>query len=367
MPPSSIVPQTQTANPEQDGAASPLLVRACRGEQLARPPVWMMRQAGRYMPEYQAIRARADFLTACKTPDIAAEISLQPYHAFGMDAVIMFSDILMPPEAMGLEVVFGNGQAGSAGPHFTRAVRTEEDVKRLVIPDPVEKTGFVMNLLRQLREALKDSPETALIGFAGAPWTLAAYMVEGGGSRHFRHLRSMMWQAPDLLHSLLDKTAQTVILYLNAQIEAGAQVIQLFDTWAGILSEAEYRCFVLPYHQQILNALNRQHTPVILYVNHSRGLLPLMKEAGPDVVSVDAATTLSDARRILGRDMVLQGNLEPTALFLPQETLGPMVQQMLQEGGQTGYVFNLGHGILPETPVDTVRFVVDLVKQSARA
>lgn len=343
-------------------STAPRLIRACRKEILDRPPVWLMRQAGRYMPEYRAIREKVGFLDLCKSPDLAAEVSLQPYHAFGMDGVIMFSDILIPPEAMGMEVVFGDG-----GPSFPNPIQNAADVDRLIIPDPVEKTGFVMEILRKLRAELASSPDTALIGFAGSPWTLATYMIEGGGSRHFAKIKGMMYEAPDVLHRLLGKLAETVTLYLNAQIEAGAQVVQLFDTWGGILSEEEYRRFILPYHQQIISSLNREQAPVILYVNNSRGLLPLMAEAGPDVISVDPLTSISSARDIVGSRFALQGNLDSTALFAPPEVLKPMVQSQIREGGNQGYIFNLGHGILPPTPVENVRLLVNLVKESALA
>lgn len=329
---------------------------------LDRPPVWLMRQAGRYMPEYRAIREKVSFLELCKHPELAAEVSLQPYHAFGTDAVIMFSDILIPPEAMGMEVVFGDG-----GPTFPHPLQSAADVDRLIVPDPIEETGFVMRLLRQLRGALVHDPQTALIGFAGSPWTLATYMVEGGGSRNFAKIKGLMYENPALLHRLLGKLSETITLYLNAQIEAGAQAVQLFDTWGGILPEVDYRRFILPYHQQILSSLNRESAPAILYVNNSRGLLPLMAEANPDVISVDPLTSISAARDILGERFALQGNLDPIALFGSPAVLEAQVKSMIREGGNQGYIFNLGHGILPPTPVENVRLLVNLVKESALA
>ncbi len=343
-------------------ASVPRLLKACRREPLDRPPVWLMRQAGRYMAEYRAVREKVGFLDLCKNPELAAEVSLQPYRAFGMDAVIMFSDILIPPEAMGMDVRFGDG-----GPTILNPVRSAADVDRLIVPDPREKTGFVMTLLETLRGALACDPDTALIGFAGAPWTLACYMIEGGGSKHFAHIKGLMYSEPQVLSRLLDKLADTVLLYLNAQIEAGAQVVQLFDTWGGILSQEEYRRFVLPAHQKILDGLNRRDAGVILYVNNSRGLLPWLAEAGPDVIGVDPTTSLADARTIVGERFALQGNLDPVALFGPPEVLARQVRAMLAEGGTTGYIANLGHGILPPTPPDNVRLFVDLVKQGALA
>lgn len=340
-------------------SAAPRLVRACFREPVDRPPVWLMRQAGRYLPEYRAVREQVTFLQLCKTPDLAVEVSLQPLRRFGMDGVIMFSDILVPVEAMGVPVDFPE-----KGPHLPLPVRSAADVERLAVPDPVEKTGFVMTVLNRLREALREQPDVALIGFAGAPWTLATYMVEGGVSRNFTAIKAMVYDEPERLHRLLDRIARTVTLYLNAQIEAGAQVVQLFDTWAGILPEALYREFVLPYHQQVISGLNRgAGVPVILYVNQSRGLLPLLGQSGADVISVDALTSLTQARTILGRDVVLQGNLDPNALFARPEVLAPMIDDMLAEGGTQGYIANLGHGILPQTPVDNVGLMVDRVKR----
>ena len=342
-------------------STQPRLVRAARGEALDRPPVWMMRQAGRYMPEYQAIRGQTTFLGLCKTPDLAVEVSLQPYRAFGMDGVIMFSDILVVPEAMGMELQF----LESHGPHFPQPLRSRADIEKLAIPDPNATMPFVMEILRRLRSELSGDPEATLIGFAGAPWTLASYMLEGGSSKNYTHIKTLMYEDPQLLHLLLGKLAESVTLYLNAQIEAGAQVVQLFDSWGGILPAEHYREFVLPYHQQILNGLKREQAPAILYVNGSRGILPLVAEAEPDVISVDHLTSLADARALVGSRFALQGNLDPVALFAKPEALRPLTEDILVQGGRKGFIFNLGHGILPQTPVEHVRLVVDTVKQGA--
>jgi uroporphyrinogen decarboxylase len=351
---------SRLSNSSDPSFQAPRLVRACQGETLDRPPVWLMRQAGRYMAEYQAVRAKVDFLTLCKTPELAAEVSLQPYQAFGMDGVIMFSDILVPPEAMGMSLDFTE-----KGPQFAKPLRTAAEIDRLIIPDPVEKTGFVMETLQTLRQALVSEPDVALIGFAGAPWTLATYMIEGGVSRNFTEIKRLMYDEPALLHKLLDKLAQTVILYLNAQIEAGAQVIQLFDTWGGIVSPDHYKRFILPYQQQVIDGLNRQHVPVILYVNQSNTFLELMAQSGADVLSLDWITPLYQARERLGNCIALQGNLDPNALFAKPEILKPMIQTMIAQGGTQGYIANLGHGILPQTPVENVKLFVDTVKQSS--
>lgn len=339
---------------------APRLIRACFGETLDRPPVWLMRQAGRYLPEYQAIRQQVDFLTLCKTPDLAVEVSLQPYRIFGMDGVILFSDILVPAEAMGMRLEFTD-----KGPCFPEPLRSKAMIDKLCIPDPEEKTGFVMDIVRRLRQALRSNSEAALIGFAGAPWTLASYMIEGGVSRNFTGLKAWMYNDPETLHTLLHKLAETVILYLNAQIAAGVQVVQLFDTWAGILAESEYRTFILPYQQQVIQGISRRNVPVILYVNGSAHLLEAMAETGPDVISVDALTPLDVARQRVSEinpNIVLQGNLDPNILFARTEIVRQKVTDMLSLGGNQGYICNLGHGVLPETPRESVTCMIETVK-----
>ena len=342
---------------------SPRLVRAARGETLDRPPVWLMRQAGRYMAEYQAMRQKYDFLQLCHNVDAAVEVSLQPYKAFGVDAVIMFSDILVIPEAMGLEVVFTEGK----GPQLPNSIKTPADIDKLPIPDPTEKLAYVMAIQKQLRQDLASDSDTALIGFSGAPWTLATYMLEGGTSKHHETIKTLMYENPSALHTLLEKLTQSVILYLNAQIESGAQLVQVFDTWAGLLSRDQYKRFVLPYHQKITQGVNRNKAPLTLYVNNSAHVLDLVGEAGPDVVSVDHLTSLSAARQKISREIALQGNLDPVLLFARPDVLKNHTESMLAEGGTTGYIVNLGHGVLPPTPVENVRLFVDTVKHSALA
>lgn len=337
---------------------TPLLVRACRREILERPPVWLMRQAGRYMPEYRAVREKVGFLELCKSPERAVEVSLQPLHVLGVDAVIMFSDILIPVEAMGMPLEFTE-----QGPLLSETISCSDDVNRLSIPDPVEKTGFVMEILKHLRQELSSDPDVALIGFAGAPWTLASYMVEGGTSRNHTRIKSLMYNEPLLLHALLDKIAQTIVLYLNAQIEAGAHVVQLFDTWGGILPEAQYREFVHPYQQRVFAGLTKGQAATILYVKGSSHVLELLPETGADVISLDELTPISQARSRLGRKVALQGNLDNNALFAKPDLLVPMIQALIREGGSQGYIFNLGHGLLPATPVENVQLTVDTVKK----
>ena len=351
---------------------TPLFVQACLNHPTKRPPVWLMRQAGRYMAEYQAIRQQSDFITMCKTPELAVEVSLQPYKAFGMDAVIMFSDILFPAEAMGLPLDFKDG----IGPILGNPVRCAADVERLGIPDPEESTPYVMSTLRVLQEELESDQDVALIGFGGAPWTLASYMIEGGTSKQYRYIKSLMYDDPALLHKLLGKISQTMVAYLNAQIQAGAQAIQLFDSWAGILDAAQYREFALPYHQQVFEGLattgpNGNRVPKILYVNGATMHVAAMAESGADVISVDHMTSLESAFEQHGHRLAIQGNLDPVALFCKPEILKPKIDAMLLSATKTshgkGYIANLGHGVLPGTPVENVRLFVDTIQQSALA
>ena len=333
--------------------ANDLLIRAARGESVERTPVWMMRQAGRYLPEYRAVRADTDFLTLCKTPDLAVEVSLQPYRIIGVDAVIMFSDILIPVEAMGQEVRLTEQK----GPELPDPIRSREQVDRLIIPDPIEKTGFVMEIIRRLRRELDGA--VPLIGFAGAPWTLAAYMIEGGGSRNYAQVKRMMYADPVTFHTLLDKIADTVILYLNAQIEAGAQVVQLFDSWAGELSVDDYAEFALPYQQKIFASINRDRAPAILFINGCGNFLEMMASSGADVLSIDWRIDLREARSRIGDRLTLQGNLDPCVLLSTPEIIKQKARALIEAGGGRKHILNLGHGILPMTPVENARAFVE--------
>ena len=333
-----------------------LIVRAARGEAVERTPVWMMRQAGRYLPEYRSVRANTDFLTLCKTPELAVEVSLQPYRILDVDAVIMFSDILIPVEAMGQEVRLTEQK----GPELPDPIRTRHQVDDLIIPDPIEKTGFVMEILRTLRSELDG--RVPLIGFAGAPWTLAAYMIEGGGSKNYAEVKRMMFTEPATLHSLLDKIADTVILYLNAQIEAGAQVIQLFDSWAGELAPADYEQFALPYERKILESLDRKAAPTILFINGSGTFLEKMALSGADVLSIDWRTDIREARARIGDRITIQGNLDPCVLLSTPDIVTAKARELLEAGGGHRHILNLGHGILPMTPVENARAFIQAGK-----
>ena len=341
------------------------LIRACRRQEVDRAPVWMMRQAGRYMPEYRALRAKYDFMTMCKTPELAAEVSMQPYEILGVDAVIMFSDILVPVEAMGMKLDI----VESKGPVLEDPVRAEAQVEKLIVPDPVETMPFVMETIRLLRKRLDAS--APLIGFAGAPFTLASYMVEGGGTRNYAEIKRMMYREPMTIHRLLDKLADTIILYINAQIEAGAQVVQLFDTWAGELSAADYEEFALPYQRKIFERIHRDPSgrghsgsgvPAILYVNGCSHILEKMAESGADVLSIDWRIDLAEARLRVGDKVALQGNLDPCELLGTPETVAESVKEILKKGGGLGHVMNLGHGILPMVPVENARAFIETAK-----
>jgi uroporphyrinogen decarboxylase len=333
-----------------------LMIRAARGEQVERTPVWMMRQAGRYLPEYRAIRKDIPFLELCKTVDLAVEVSLQPHRILDVDAVIMFSDILIPVEAMGQEVQLTEKK----GPELPQPIRTREHIDKLIVPDPTEKTGFVMEIIKTLRRELDGA--VPLIGFAGAPWTLAAYMIEGGGSKSYGYVKQMMFKEPENFHALLDKIAESIILYLNAQIEAGAQIVQLFDSWAGELSRKDYEEFALPYQQKIFASLNRKETPAIMYINNSDHFLEQMARCGADVLSLDWRTDLQDARRRVGDKFTLQGNLDPCVLLSTPEIIRQKTEAILEAGGGQKHILNLGHGILPMTPVENARAFIETAK-----
>ena len=341
------------------------LIRACRRQEVDRAPVWMMRQAGRYMPEYRALRAKYDFMTMCKTPELAAEVSLQPYEILGVDAVIMFSDILVPVEAMGMKLDI----VESKGPVLEDPIRTEAQVEKLTVPDPVETMPFVMETIRLLRKRLDTS--APLIGFAGAPFTLASYMVEGGGTRNYAEIKGMMYREPMTIHRLLDKLADTIILY----IKAGAQVVQLFDTWAGELSAADYEEFALPYERKVFERIHRDHSgrgpsgsnvPAILYVNGCSHILEKMVESGADVLSIDWRIDLAEARRRVGDRVALQGNLDPCELLGTPETIAESVKEILKKGGDLGHIVNLGHGILPMVPVENARAFIEAAKAGVK-
>jgi uroporphyrinogen decarboxylase len=338
------------------GTEVPVFLRACRRESVPYTPVWIMRQAGRYLPEYRAVRERVDFLTLTKTPELAAEATLQPVRRFGMDAAILFSDIMTPIEGMGIELDF------DPGPVIRNPVRSAADVDALRVPDPEEAVPFVLETIRILRRAL---PATApLIGFAGAPFTTYCYAVQGGGSKTFAEAKAFLFREPATARRLLDKLADTTARYLGAQAEAGAQALMIFDSWAGLLAPAEYRQFALPAVQRVTDALVEHGLPLIYFPNQGSTLLAAAGEAGAHVIGVDWRLPLSEARRVLGPERAVQGNLDPAALFAPRSELERQIDRVLEEAGPgPGHVFNLGHGIEPGTDPDAVALLVDRVHE----
>ena len=336
-------------------------LRACFGLPTEYTPIWIMRQAGRYLPEYQSVRARVSFLELCQTPDLAAEVTLQPIERFGLDAAILFSDILPPAAAMGMNLSFDGGP-----PKLDPPVRTKADIDRLAVPDPTEKLGYVMEAVREIRRRLHG--RVPLIGFAGAPLTLASYMVEGGTSKSFAHLKGLMFSEPDAYRLLMDKIADTTAAYLNAQIEAGAQAVQLFDSWAGILSPDDFREYALPWVQRVVEQLHRESLPVIYFVGEAATLIEAMIETGADVLGIDWRLPMKEARRRIAGRTAVQGNLDPCRLFSPIPELQAKAKQVLDEAGPApGHIFNLGHGILPETDPAHVEALVDFVHDYSRA
>jgi uroporphyrinogen decarboxylase len=338
-----------------------LFLRACRREPVERTPTWMMRQAGRYLPQYQAVRSKVSFLELCKTPDLACEVTLQPIDEFGMDAAILFCDILIPLEGMGLEVEF------NPAPVLPCTVRDRAAADRLRVADPEDSMPFVFDAIRLIRKSLAG--RVPLIGFAGAPFTMACYAVEGGGSKSWAHTKGMMFSDPQAFHALLDKLARSCALYLEAQVAAGAQAVQIFDSWAGILAPVDFREFALRYAARVIDELRASPTfraagaPIIYFVNGCAPYLDDLASSGADVLGIDWRVDLAEVRRRVGEGVALQGNLDPTALFAPPEVLRRRVAQVLEAAGPgPGHIFNLGHGVLPSTDPERVRLMVDSVR-----
>lgn len=324
-------------------------------------PVWMMRQAGRYLPEYKAIRAQAgDFMSLCKNAELACEVTLQPLRRYALDAAILFSDILTIPDAMGLGLYFENGE----GPRFSAPITCHTDVRKLPQFDPEDELGYVMNAVRTIRRELKG--EVPLIGFSGSPWTLATYMVEGGSSKAFTKLKKMMYCEPQTLHLLLDKLANSVILYLNAQIKAGAQSVMVFDTWGGVMTGRDYREFSLHYMHKIVDGLLRENegrrVPVTLFTKGGDQWLEAMAATGCDALGLDWTSDIADVRRRIGDKVALQGNMDPSMLYAPPERIAQEVESILAGFGHgTGHVFNLGHGIHQDVPPEHAGAFVEAV------
>jgi uroporphyrinogen decarboxylase len=342
-----------------------LLLRALLREPTPRRPIWLMRQAGRYLPEYRATRGRAGtFMAMCMNPQIACEVTLQPIDRFPLDAAILFSDILTIPHAMNLGLEFESGE----GPKFERPVRSAADVDKLWVPDPGRELRYVIDAVALIRRELGG--RVPLIGFAGSPWTVGTYMVEGGGSKNFGRIKRMMYESPRVLHRLLDVLARSTVSYLNAQVAAGAQAVMLFDTWGGVLTPAQYEEFSLRYMAQVVDALTREsegrRVPNIVFTKGGGAWLGKIAAIGCDAVGVDWTTDLASARQAVDGRVALQGNLDPSALFAPPETLRAETIRVLDSyGAGAGHVFNLGHGITPDVDPERVALVVDTVRSYA--
>lgn len=336
-------------------------LRACRREPVDATPIWLMRQAGRYMPPYRALRQRFGILDLIKRPEYACEVTMQPIEAFDLDAAIIFADILPPLEGMGLSLEFVKGE----GPLIHNPVRTAADVARLRTPPPEESLPFTLEAIRLARREL-DPRGIPLIGFSGAPFTLACYAVEGGSSRNHARVKRLMMAEPAIWHELMTKLSDVAGRYLLAQARAGAQALQLFDSWCGELSPADYARHVLPYTARTLEIAREADVPIILFGVNTGGLLELLRAAGSGVVGVDWRIDLGEARRRLGPGVAVQGNLDPVVLLAPWEAVEERASEVLrQAGAEPGHIFNLGHGVLPETPVENVKRLVDFVHRAS--
>jgi len=334
-------------------------LKACRREPVDATPVWLMRQAGRYMEEYRELRKSYGILELIKTPELALEVTMQPINAFDLDAAIIFADILPPLEGMGLELEFIKGE----GPHIHNPVRTEADVAALKTPDPEEALSFTLEAIKLTRQALEPK-EIPLIGFSGAPFTLAAYAVEGSGSKNHVHIKSMMLSQPDAWAELMDKLATIAGNYLLAQAKAGAQALQLFDSWVGQLNPQDYRQYVQPYSKKALDIASAAGVPLIHFGTNTNGMLNDIRDAGGDVIGVDWRIDIDAGWSQLGEDVAIQGNLDPVALFGTWESIEARTKDILDRvGGRPGHIFNLGHGILPNTPVENVKRLVEFVHE----
>ena len=340
---------------------TPLLLRAARGEAVERTPVWMMRQAGRYMKVYRDLREKyPSFRERSENADIAIEISLQPWRAFQPDGVIMFSDILTPLPGIGIDFDI----VESKGPLFENPIRTQEQIDRLTPLNPEKSLPFIKTILQSLRSEING--QSTLLGFVGAPWTLAAYAIEGKSSKNYAIIKGMAFNEPAMLHQFLSKIADAIANYVKYQIDCGAQVVQLFDSWAGQLSPQDYETFALPYQQQVVRQVKETHpdTPLILYISGSAGVLEKMGQSGVDIISVDWTVDMADAKQRLGRDMKVQGNIDPGVLFGSHELIRDRIVDTIKKAGNRGHILNLGHGVLVGTPEDNVRFFFETAKQS---
>ncbi|MEH2272865.1 MAG: uroporphyrinogen decarboxylase [Nostoc sp.] len=341
-------------------STTPHLLRAARGEVVDRPPVWMMRQAGRYMKAYRDLREKyPSFRDRSEIPDVAIEVSLQPWKAFQPDGVILFSDIVTPLPGLGIDMDIAEGK----GPIIHSPLRTQEQIDALHPLEPEAALPFIKTILQALRSEVGD--KSTVLGFVGAPWTLAAYAVEGKGSKTYSIIKNLAFSDPTILHQLLAKLADAIAIYARYQIDSGAQVVQMFDSWAGQLSPQDYDTFALPYQQRVFQQVKQTHpdTPLILLVSGSAGVLERMAQSGADIVSVDWAVDMADARARLGKQVKVQGNLDPGVLFGSKQFIRDRILDTVRKAGNWGHILNLGHGVLPETPEENVAFFFETAKE----
>ena len=336
-------------------------LRACKGKSVEYTPIWIMRQAGRYLPQYRAVRKKSDFITMCKTPELAAEVTIQPVDLIGVDAAIIFSDILVIPEAMGMKLEM----IESKGPKLYNPIRNIDDVNRLRTIDPTKDLKYVLDAVSLVKRELNG--RVPLIGFAGSPWTLMTYMVEGGGSKNFSEIKKFIYNQPKAAHQLLDKIADAVADYLSAKIEAGANAVQIFDTWGGLLSPADFEEFSLSYIEKIISQIKRKNEPVIVFAKGVHYKLNKLANCGADVIGLDWTMELSKVRSKIGNKVALQGNLDPTVLYADKDKIRKEAIKVLKSFGKhNGHIFNLGHGILPDVSPENAKYLVDVVREESK-
>ncbi|MBU2590724.1 MAG: uroporphyrinogen decarboxylase [Nitrospinae bacterium] len=336
-------------------------LRACRREATDYTPIWLMRQAGRYMAEYRKLREKADFLTMCKTPELAAEVTMQPINRFDLDAAIIFADILLPVEGMGINLEFKE----KTGPIIHNPVRNRKDIDALRIIDAERDVPYLSKAISLVKQELNN--KIPLIGFSSAPFTLASYMIEGGHSRNYLETKQMFYNEPEMWNDLMTKIVDVLIISLKAQVEAGVDVLQLFDSWVGCLSTGDYREYVLPHSKRLIDSVKGEGLPIIHFGTDTATLLTSMKEAGGDVIGADWRINLDEAWKMIGDDVGIQGNIDPLILFSNQKEIEKRVKDILNRAeGRPGHIFNLGHGILPKTPIDNVAFLIDTVHNLSR-
>lgn len=337
-----------------------LFLRACKQLPVERTPIWVMRQAGRYLPEYMQVREKVDFLTLCKTPELAAEVTLQPIDIIGVDAAIIFSDILVIPEAMGMPFEMRE----VTGPLFLNPIRNSDDADKLKPADPSTDLKYVLDAIKLTKQELMG--RVPLIGFSGSPWTLLAYMVEGKGSKNFSKLKKMIYEAPSLAHSILDKVSDSVADYLIAQMNAGADAIQIFDTWGGILSQDDFITFSLRYIEKVISRVKRETKPIIVFTKGVHFSFKELADCGADVLGLDWTVNIGKVKEITGDKVALQGNLDPTVLYANHDKIKDEAQKILNSFGDgPGHIFNLGHGILPDIPPENLKALVTYVKEES--